>query len=114
MINSKVDVCCGDVQARLFGAQTGCCRVGGKRISDLVENEYMSENQVRALLGGVHVTYDKSESLCCSGKIGFRKFGAESACCGQAVYNTRTQVCCMDKVRTVSYTHLTLPTIYSV
>ena len=98
MINSKVDVCCGDVQARLFGAQTGCCRVGGKRISDLVENEYMSENQVRGLLGGLHVTYDKSESLCCSGKIGFRTFGANSACCGQAVYNTRTQVCCMDKV----------------
>ena len=99
MIDTKVDVCCGgDVQARLYGAQTACCRIGGKRISELAGKDDMGENQIRALLGGGHVTYDKSESLCCSGKLSFRKFGSDAACCGQEVYNTRTQMCCMDKV----------------
>lgn len=100
MIDTKVDVCCGGtILARLYGAQTACCRIGGKQFSDLAgKNSVANENEVRALLGGVHVTYDKKESLCCSGNLVFRKFGADAACCGKESYNTRTQMCCMDKI----------------
>ena len=98
MIDSKVDICCGgEVQSKLYGTQTACCRVGGKQMSDLPEG--VSENEMVTMLGGGHVTYDKSQSKCCFGALKFNVFGQDAACCGQNIYNTKTHMCCLNKVR---------------
>jgi len=99
MIDSKADICCGnEVQSRSYGDKTGCCRVGGKSISEI--SGEVNENLLDKILGGGHVTYDKTRSRCCSGQLNFNKYGGDAACCGKTLYDTKTQVCCSNEVRT--------------
>lgn len=66
---------------------------------------YYSERKM-SMLGDVHVIYDRSQSICCSGRLEFRTDGSNIGCCGQAAYNVNTHICCLDQVRMSGLIHL--------
>lgn len=97
MYNSKDDMCCGgEVKPLSFGKRTGCCRIGSS-MAETISTRNFSESKMSKILGGVHVIYDHSKSICCSGHLGTRT-SSDTGCCGRKPYNVNTHICCLNQV----------------